>query len=87
MAQARKRQQSQAGSKKEAVQRKPGDSSSRVGDTETQAIESGEPGLTGCRQDQTSDQLGRPASGTKTKEKAKDSPEQAWESGRREAMP
>ncbi len=87
MAQARKRRQGEPVSNTKGTRKKSGNPLSRVSDTETQAIESGEPGLTGCRQSQTSNPPGSPLPGAKTKEKAKDSPEQAWESGRREAMP
>ena len=64
-------------------------SASSGSDDVRQAIESGEPRLTGHRaDDHVSGQTGDAARTKRARNKtSKDSPEQAWESGRPEAMP
>ena len=69
--------------------RRGGGSASSGRDDVRQAIESGEPRLTGHRaEDHVSGQTGGSARTQRARTKtSKDSPEQAWESGRPEAMP
>ena len=56
-------------------------------DDPRQAIESGEPRLTGSHQDRAANAPAGKTTRRRAATTGKDSPEQAWESGRPEAMP